>query len=70
MPRHDVDNGLVALRLIDELVRKLQQRDLLPLHDIEGIVATLASEADRNKFNQHSVAKDAANRALGWIIQH
>ena len=45
-------NGEVALRLLDEIVRVLERKSVLPAHDIENIVAALNAEAERCGYSR------------------
>lgn len=67
MQRHI--SGEVALRLLDEIVRVLERKQVLPPHDIESIVAALNAEAERCGYNlRGNVALCASDHALGWLI--
>src|SRR3546814_17429017 len=67
MAQRDVE-GQVALRLLDELVIRLERRKILPSHDIENIVAELSAQADRMEpSEQKDVIRTAKRRALGWL---
>src|SRR3546814_2813067 len=68
MAQRDVE-GQVALRLLDELVIRLERRKILPSHDIENIVAELSAQADRMEpSEQKDVIRTAKRRALGWLL--
>src|SRR3546814_8545797 len=68
MAQRDVE-GQVALRLLDELVIRLERRKILPSHDIENIVAELSAKADRMETSeQKDVIRTAKRLALGWLI--
>src|SRR3546814_8173170 len=59
MAQSDVE-GQVALRLLDELVIRLERRTILPSHDIENIVAELSAQADRMEPSEQ---KDVMRRS-------
>ena len=68
MPDEVVDNGEVALRLLDELVHEMTRQTILSAHDIQQVIAHFTAEAELlGSSPPGEIAKRAAERVLGWL---